>query len=384
MKPQLLAYYFPGFHNDPSLYPDLPPDWSEWDLVRTAQPFFPGHVQPRSPLWGFEDELSPPVMEKKLAVAGSHAIDSMVFIVYQYGNASPGLEVLKTALEATPPGGARPAMMWANHRRYWCYPEPENQEGRVYLEVDYSRERLRAQVHRWCAEVWNHPAYFRLPDGRPLFILYAPQAFADATSLGELRWFLEHIQQEASDAGLPRLHLHASSTTYIRDEELLWCGFDSCSDYLALGYLENPRAKEPRVELPNLAGDLIVKLSEAERLANVDRTFAKLAAESPIPYMPSVTVGRDCSPRVRAPGEVRSGHYSSRPILRLPPHEVAPMALTVALRHLPAGDDDVRFVLLNAWNEWTEGAFLEPDTEHGLTTLDLIARHWRASWTPAS
>jgi hypothetical protein len=133
--PQLLAYYFPGFHYDPVLYPGLPAGWSEWELMRRARPFFPGHLQPRFPAWGFEDETAPGVMARKLTVAGAFGIDALVMITYEYGAASPGTGVLRQALDQASPGSAKVAMMWGNHRRYWSYPEPENTPGRVYLHV---------------------------------------------------------------------------------------------------------------------------------------------------------------------------------------------------------------------------------------------------------
>ena len=49
--------------------------WNEWDLVKAATPRFPGHQQPKVPLWGHEDESDPKVMERKIAAAADHGID---------------------------------------------------------------------------------------------------------------------------------------------------------------------------------------------------------------------------------------------------------------------------------------------------------------------
>jgi hypothetical protein len=382
-RPQLLAYYFPGFHHDPILYPGLPTGWSEWELVKRARAFFPGHRQPRRPIWGYEDELTEGVLQRKLSVAGAHGIDGMVFITYEYAEASPGLSVLRRALEEVTPGSARPAMMWANHRRYWCYPEAEDGAGRVYLDVSYSRDRLLRQVEQWCETVWRHPSYYRLPDGALLFVLYAPQNLADAVGSEELRWFLDTIRVVAARAGLPPIHLHASSTSYVRDVALLALGFDSCSDYLAIGYTENSPGREPLGAGPCLGGELLVRLTMAERLALVAAELRRISSDLPIPYLPSVTVGRDCSPRVRALGTRRIGHYSSRPILLDEPVDLAPVAITLAIEHVRRTSPPMPLVFLNAWNEWTEGAYLEPDTDYGLRPLRALAEVWKDAWTRA-
>lgn len=377
-RPALLAYYFPGFHHDPVLYPGLPEGWSEWELVRRARPFFPGHRQPRRPLWGFEDDDSPAALARKLAVAGEHHIEGMVVICYAYQDAQPGLRVLEAALEAVTPGSARPAMMWANHRRYWCYPEPEDTPGEVYLTIDYSEDALLGLIARW-APLFAHPNYYRLPSGEPLFSLYSPQAMVDAVGPEALRWFLDRLRAAAVGQGLPGLHVHACSVGYLKDLDVLRDGFDSCSDYLALGYTENRPGREPQFDLPSLYGRQTVPIDPVTRLTTVAESMRRMAGRTPIPYLPSATVGRDCSPRVRAPGVTRVGHYSARPILLEEIPELAPAAVRLGLRHLAAVRPRHPLLFINAWNEWTEGAYLEPDTVNGLTALEAVAREWEAA-----
>jgi hypothetical protein len=381
MLPQLLAYYFPGFHYDPIFYPGLPPGWSEWELLRRARPFFAGHKQPRQPAWGYEDELAPGVLARKLSVAGHYGIDALVVETYEYERQSPGFAVLQQALEQTSPGSARPAMMWANHQRYWCYPEPENSPGRVYLQVDYSREQLKRQIESWCEKAWCHPHYYRLPNGLPLFILYSPQLLVNgAGSLDALYWFVDYIRTVAKRAGLPGIHVHACSTSYVLDVSSLRV-FDSCSDYLVVGYTENPPNKEPRLDVPSLRGMVTVPLTLEERRRLIAGCYRQSYSHMPIPYLPSVTVGRDCTPRVRALGDERIGHYSARPTITDDIPVLTRMALQTAIDYLRQIDPPVPMTFINAWNEWTEGAYLEPDTEHGVAALEGISKIWREAWT---
>ena len=62
---KIYAYYFPNWHPDKRNDEWHGKGWTEWEVVKCARPRFEGHYQPLKPLWGYEDESDPAVMEKK-------------------------------------------------------------------------------------------------------------------------------------------------------------------------------------------------------------------------------------------------------------------------------------------------------------------------------
>lgn len=88
---QIAVYYFPNYHADPRNEAVHGRGWTEWELVRSARPRFPGHRQPKVPLWGWEDEADPRVMARKIRAASDSGIDAFLFDWYYYDD-GPFLE----------------------------------------------------------------------------------------------------------------------------------------------------------------------------------------------------------------------------------------------------------------------------------------------------
>jgi hypothetical protein len=169
------SYYFGNYHpGDPRNTRMKGATWSEWELVKAAKPRFPGHQQPKVPLWGYLDESDAKVMARKIAAAADHGIDAFMavkmFGVPYFPNVSMGWdpspraaqedafgdfgypftntignntpENFRTALEKTKerllaqPGG--PRILNLNCWNEWTegsYLEPDTVHGSKYLEA---------------------------------------------------------------------------------------------------------------------------------------------------------------------------------------------------------------------------------------------------------
>jgi len=77
------AYIWPSCHNDSLARAKLWPEGTgEWEVIKKGNPRFDGHYQPRQPLWGYELDNDPKVVEKWIDVATDHGVNVFVYDWY--------------------------------------------------------------------------------------------------------------------------------------------------------------------------------------------------------------------------------------------------------------------------------------------------------------
>jgi hypothetical protein len=365
---QIGAYYFPNYHLDPRNEQAHGKGWTEWDLVRAAQPRFPGHRQPKRPLWGYEDEADPRVMAKKIDAAADHALTHWIFDWYHY-NDGPFLNrcLDEGFLKAGNNGRLKFALMWANHDWLDIQPAKRSSPPRLQYPGAVTPETFDRITDLVVERYFRHPSHWRV-EGRPYFSIYETFRFVEAMGGAErARNALQRFRDKTRAAGFDGLHLNAVAwgVKILPGEKALenpkqmlkYLGFDSVTSYVWIHH--TPLKDFPETAYQGVAADAIRYWNGAE-------------SEFGLPYHPNVTMGWDSSPRTCATDRFDPVGYPFMATLSGNTPAAFRDALVSAKAFLDGRRDQKKILTINAWNEWTEGSYLEPDTENGLSYLEAI------------
>lgn len=362
------SYYFGNYHPSDSRNRQLKGEgWSEWELVKAAKPRFPGHQQPKTPLWGYTDESNPREMAQKIDAAANHGINAFIFDWYYY-NDGPFLEgtIDQGFLKARNNRRLKFALMWANHDWLDIHPYKRGEPPKMLYPGVVTPANFEKITEHVIQDYFKHPSYWRI-GGKPYFSFYdLSNLLATFGSIEATRAALDRFRARAVAAGLPGLHLNAvvwgqpvlpSEKTpsdvpkLVRDLH-----FDSVTSYVWFHH----------VTLPALQTDYNeVRDAYLNYWESAEKSFD-------VPYFPNVTVGWDPSPRAYqgdAYGDF--GYPFTNTIVNNTPERFAE-ALRLTKRRLLASKNGPHVVTINCWNEWTEGSYLEPDTVHGMKYLDAV------------
>ena len=116
-KYDIAAYVWPAYTGDE---PRSRIFWEkgigEWQTVQTAEPRLDGQILPRKPLWGYQNEADPAVMQFQIDQALKHGVNVFIYDWYWYDR-RPFLEQCldNGFLGAANHTEMRFYLMWANH-----------------------------------------------------------------------------------------------------------------------------------------------------------------------------------------------------------------------------------------------------------------------------
>jgi hypothetical protein len=346
---EVAAFYLPQFHQIAENDEWWGTGFTEWTNVQQARPLYPGHVQPQIPLDGYYDLDEAETLARHFSLASRHGITAFCLYAYWFGGRRL-LEKPLRRLKERPDLDVRYFLCWANESwsRVW-----DGQNTDLLMEQRHSAE-TDVRIVDDLAEHLSDPRYVRI-HGKPLFLIYR------AELLDEPRRTVDALRARAQAIGLGELHLSMVQSFNLIDPRPFGC--DSAVEFVPHGSVEPPNIIEPSSpEWPHVYDSSTWEGT----LVDYNRTVRWALAKAPpdFPWFRCAMPGWDNSPR-RGP---RSTVYVNDNADEFRRWLDALVDYTYRF-----GDSGARVLFINSWNEWGEGAHLEPDLDRGDARLQAVA-----------
>ena len=373
-KYEVSVFYFPNYHKgDKHNTIWHGENWTEWELIKRAIPRFENHAMPKIPLWGYEDESEISVMDKKIRTAVEYGVTNMIFDWYWYEDGPFLNKPLDQAFLNCPSSkDIKFSIMWANHDWEDIHPIPRAylSNPRKELEWKISEDSFFSAIDYMIENYFWRENYFRLEGGIYLSIYEINKFINNFGGVEGAKEAIIKMRKKVREAGLGELHLNAivwgtrilmsESDSSVGGQVLKDLGFDSVSSYVWIH--EHVIESYPTMKYADYR-----KICEKD----FDRLTEKFRG---IPYYPNVTCGWDSSPRTCPTDDYGDLGYPFSRVLSDNTPEEFEKALVFVKDMLDKSPLKTKMFTINAWNEWTEGSYLEPDTECGYGRLEAIKK----------
>lgn len=369
---RLIAFYLPQFHAIPENNSWWGEGFTEWTSVRKAGPLFRGHRQPRVPLdHQYRDLSDIKSIEWQVDLAKQYGIHGFCHYHYWFD----GKQLLQKPTNLFMDAkylDLEFCLAWANETwsRRW-----DGQDHHVLqLQTHEPDQRLWEQHFKYLINAWTDERAIRI-NNKPVFIIYRPHKI---TQLGNL---FDYWQTRARSYGLDGIHFLTMKQYAFPDEACLR-HFDGIIQFQPFDALHSMQRPAHPLSANNLARSLL----SGQALALVEKTLYYLKSRYGSPalqdydavwsriieqaenlddrWFPGAFVDWDNTARYGRRAMVFKGASPAR----------FEYWLGKLLYTLQQKKRNQPYVFINAWNEWSEGTYLEPDQHSGYGYLEAVRR----------
>lgn len=342
---KLIAFYLPQFHPIPENDEWWGRGFVEWTNVSKAVPQFVGHYQPHLPgELGFYDLRIPEIQKRQIELARQYGIYGFAFHYYWFNGKrllEKPLDLFLNSKEDFPF-----CVCWANENwtRRW-----DGQEHELLIAQNHSPESDLRFIED-ISPILKDERYIRI-DGRPLLIVYRANIIPDIKNTVKM-WRDYCVKNGIGDP-----YLVAAQTFWFEDPRLV--DFDAAVEFPPHNVSMTNISNSVQISNPNYQGNVYA-------YSEIVRKNTSLPEKE---YKVFKTIFPGWDNEARKPEKGNSFAFSS-------PARYKDWLLKTAEITLRDPDPEKRLIFINAWNEWGEGAHLEPDRKYGYAylqaTLDAL------------
>lgn len=340
-----IAFYLPQYHPIPENDLWWGKGFTEWRNLTKAKQNFAGHRQPRHPAdLGYYDLRVPDVMEQQAALARRYGISGFCFYYYRFGDKRLLETPIETALASGKPDFPF-CLCWANENwsRRW-----DGMENDLLMEQKYG-EKDAIGFAKDIARHFKDRRYITV-DGKPLILFYRLQEIPNPKRFVAI---CRNIWREAGFADV-MVAMVESFELSPQPRDPVQFGADITVEFPAHGMVHDAPLPVRRTNQAWTGN-----AHDYRELVNAFMSREEVGFKR----IRSVLVGWDTSPRHQDRSFV---------LLHNTPGAFQAWLEWTYQRTREQNFGEERLVFINAWNEWCEGSYLEPDLDYGHAYLQAV------------
>jgi lipopolysaccharide biosynthesis protein len=344
-----IAIYLPQFYPIEENNKVWGQGFTEWTNVSKAKPRFIGHYQPRLPAdLGYYDLRLSEVREEQAKLARDYGINGFCYYHYWFN----GKRVLEKPLDAVINLNKPdfPFMLcWANENwtKRW-----DGLDEEIILKQDYSIADDLEHINH-LLKYFKCDNYIRI-NGKPVFVVYKAHLFPN------IKETLAIWRKEAAKHNIELYLCYMEHRSYL-GVDYISHGFDSAIEFMP--YQMTSRYQDAVIRRLNIITKFFFNEEKIPFIYDYGRYVKNRCKENfpDYPRFPCVTPMWDNS--CRRVGKSFFALKNSTPKLYKD-------WITCYLNKFRPKNNEENLFFINAWNEWAEGNYLEPDMKWGRQYLE--------------
>ncbi|WP_227939501.1 glycosyltransferase WbsX family protein [Alkalihalobacillus deserti] len=344
---KMIAFYLPQFHEIPENNQWWGDGFTEWTNTRKAEPLFPGHYQPREPYQDFYYDLTDPLVRQwQVDIAKKYGIYGFCYYHYWFKGKrlleKPFNEVLRTGKPDFPF-----CLSWANEpwTRRW-----DGRDDQVLMPQHYGNENDWKEHFDYLLNAFQDERYICVEE-KPLFLIYRPESIPNCSEM------LDYWDILAKQNGLKGIYFVRTLNGHLPLSKLE--RFNASVEF-------EPHYTAAHTNCPNI-WRMVSGYKKRKAVIDYDAIWSCILSRKnsrdDTKIFPGAFLDWDNTARRGTEATIYQGatpekfeKYLSEQIKR---------AETIY---------QSEFLFINAWNEWAEGTYLEPDKQNQFRYIEAVKK----------
>lgn len=372
-KFKIISLYYPQFYSIPLNDLHWEKGFTDWVNVKKSQAQYQGHYQPRIPLnKNYYDQSKPETIKEQVKLAKQYGIDGFCFYHYWFD----GKLLLEKPIEnfyENKELNIEYCLSWANETwsKRWIGKDSVIMQQQNHLPD----KKLWKQHFDYLKQFFKDERYIKI-ENKPVFIIYQPEIIKDFEKMKE------YWNELCLEEGIEGIYFIATKSYEFNNKKFIEKNFDGIFNFQPRQIYNSNLLKKKSLfsnsffqkfrilpeKILNELTKLRYHLSSFERLDYtyvskkiIEQELKDLTYET-LDVFSGFFVGWDNTPRY--------GNKSKIYENSTPDNFYKYLKEIVKLNK----NKKQRYIIINAWNEWAEGAYLEPDEKYKYQFLEKIEK----------